>query len=108
MEWVTGPRVMVRREVFESVGVLDEGYFLYFEEVDLALNARRAGWPCWYVPTARVMHVMGKSTGLTDRDKVEKGRVPAYGSFQESLLPEESLGHSSLWPPTPRGACRML
>lgn len=78
VEWVTGAVMMVRREVFESVGVLDEGYFLYFEEVDLALNARRAGWPSWYVPSARVMHVMGKSTGLTDKARVEKGRVPAY------------------------------
>ncbi len=77
VEWVTGAVMLVRREVFESVGLMDEGYFLYFEEVDFILNARRAGWPCWYVPSACVMHTMGKSTGITDKSRIEKGRMPA-------------------------------
>ena len=35
---------MIRRAVFESVGLLDDGYFLYYEEVDFCLRARAAGW----------------------------------------------------------------
>ena len=42
--WVTGASMMVRREVLESVGSFDDGYFLYFEETDLCLRASRAGW----------------------------------------------------------------
>ena len=52
-DWVAGASLMVRREVFDAVGLLDEGYFMYFEEVDFCLKAARAGWPCWYVPGPR-------------------------------------------------------
>ena len=39
---------------------------MYFEEVDFCHRARRAGWPCWYVPAARVVHLVGQSSGVTD------------------------------------------
>jgi N-acetylglucosaminyl-diphospho-decaprenol L-rhamnosyltransferase len=65
VDWLPGASMMVRREVFESVGLLDEGYFLYYEETDFCLAARRASWECWYVPQSRVMHHAGQSTGVT-------------------------------------------
>jgi N-acetylglucosaminyl-diphospho-decaprenol L-rhamnosyltransferase len=64
-DWLCGACLMVRREVFDAVGLLDEGYFLYYEEVDFCRRAARAGWPCWYVPEARVVHRVGASTGWT-------------------------------------------
>ena len=64
-DWLSGACLMVRREVFDAVGLLDEGYFLYFEEVDFCRRAVRAGWSCWYVPAARVVHRVGSSTGWT-------------------------------------------
>ena len=39
--------MLVRREVFDAIGVMDEQYFLYYEEVDFMLLAARAGWPTW-------------------------------------------------------------
>ena len=77
VDWVSGASMMVRRKVIEDVGLMDEGYFLYFEEVDFCLQARRAGWPCWYVPQSRVMHISGASTGVSARDRKLK-RMPAY------------------------------
>ena len=65
VDWLPGASMMVRREVFDAVGLMDEGYFLYFEETDFCLQAARAGWPCWYVPQSRVMHIAGQSTGVT-------------------------------------------
>lgn len=65
VDWLPGASMMVRREVFDSVGLMDEGYFLYFEETDFCLQAARAGWQCWYVPQSRVMHIAGQSTGVT-------------------------------------------
>jgi N-acetylglucosaminyl-diphospho-decaprenol L-rhamnosyltransferase len=59
VDWVAGACMIVRREVFDEVGLLDEGYFLCFEETDFCLRARRAGWPCWYVPACRVLHHAG-------------------------------------------------
>ena len=65
VDWVAGASMMIRREVVDTIGLMDEGYFLYFEEVDYCLQARRTGWPCWYVPQSRVMHICGQSTGVS-------------------------------------------
>ncbi len=76
-DWTSGASLMVRRQVLEQVGLLDETFFLYFEEVDLCLRGREAGWACWYVPEARVIHLAGQSSGVTDRIAVRRRR-PAY------------------------------
>ncbi len=73
-DWVAGASLMVRRSVFEQVGLLDEGYFLYYEEVDFCLRARRAGWPCWYVPESRVVHLVGQTSGVTSADRMQRPR----------------------------------
>ncbi len=77
VDWLPGASMMVRREVFETVGLMDEGYFLYFEETDFCLAVQRAGWECWYVPDASVIHLAGQSTGLTG-GRPTAGRVPRY------------------------------
>ncbi|HEX8911137.1 MAG TPA: glycosyltransferase family 2 protein [Humisphaera sp.] len=76
-DWVAGASMIVRREVLETVGLLDDGYFMYFEEVDFCLRAARAGWPCWYVPASRVVHLVGQSSGVTDVKQANKRR-PRY------------------------------
>ena len=76
-DWVAGASMMIRREVFERIGLLDEAYFMYFEEVDFCFRARRAGWPCWYVPASRVVHLVGQSSGVTDVKQANKRR-PKY------------------------------
>ena len=73
-DWVSGAAMIVRRQVLEQVGPLDEGYFLYFEEVDFCCRARDAGWQVWYVPQARVLHLEGAATGIRAAAK----RRPAY------------------------------
>jgi GT2 family glycosyltransferase len=73
-DWLSGASVMIRREVFDEVGLLDEGYFLYFEEVDFCRRARRRGWKCWFVPESRVVHLEGASTGITQA----RNRRPRY------------------------------
>lgn len=77
VDWVPGASMIVRRQVFDAIGLMDERYFLYFEETDFCLAARRAGWPCWYLPDAAVVHLAGQSTGLTD-SRPSSGRVPGY------------------------------
>jgi hypothetical protein len=77
VDWVTGAHMMVRAEVFDRIGLLDEGYFLYFEETDFILRARRAGFTCWHVPTSRVMHYIGQTSGI-NRPGTVHGRRPGY------------------------------
>ena len=73
-DWVSGAAFAVRREVLDAIGGLDEGFFLYFEEVDFCRRARRAGWSCWHVADARVVHREGSSTGIRSAGR----RRPAY------------------------------
>ena len=76
-DWVAGASMIVRREVFEQAGLIDEKYFMYFEEVDFCLAARRRGWQCWYVPASRVVHLVGAVSQLSDSRK-HRNRRPAY------------------------------
>ncbi|MBL8825681.1 MAG: glycosyltransferase family 2 protein [Planctomycetaceae bacterium] len=76
-DWVAGASLLVRREVFDAIGLLDEGYFLYYEEVDFCLRAARANWPCAYEPASRVVHLVGQSSGVTVRDQALPRR-PRY------------------------------
>lgn len=77
VDWVSGASMMVRRGVFDSVGLMDDSYFLYFEETDFCRAAHRAGWECWYVPDAKVMHIAGQSTGMAGVGAAERRR-PGY------------------------------
>ncbi|MBE8474526.1 glycosyltransferase family 2 protein [Streptomyces justiciae] len=57
VDQVIGAFFLVRRSLFADLGGFDEGYFLYLEEVDFSLRARRAGWPSYHVNQARVCHI---------------------------------------------------
>jgi N-acetylglucosaminyl-diphospho-decaprenol L-rhamnosyltransferase len=73
-DWVSGASMIVRRQVFEDIGLLDEGYYTYFDDIDFCFNARKKGWPTCYVPASRVVHLVGQSTGVTRRPT----RFPPY------------------------------
>lgn len=72
-DWVSGAAMMIRAELFSSVGLLDEGYFLYYEETDFCFRASR-DWQVWYVPQSRVVHFEGAATGIRRKNR----RRPAY------------------------------
>jgi GT2 family glycosyltransferase len=75
VDWLAGASMMIRREVFESVGLFDENFFVYFEETDFCRQAAQAGWPTWYLPESRVEHIGAASTGWKD---VSKPRSSAW------------------------------
>ncbi len=77
VDWLSGASIMAKREVLETVGGFDEAYFLYFEETDLCLRMKAAGWEIWYVPESCVMHIRGQSTGVTTLD-TKPQRRPVY------------------------------
>jgi N-acetylglucosaminyl-diphospho-decaprenol L-rhamnosyltransferase len=62
VDFALGAALMVRAEAIRAAGLLDEGYFMYAEEVDWCWRMQRAGWPLYCVPTARVVHYSGAST----------------------------------------------
>ncbi len=60
-EWVSFACALIRREVLQNVGLLDEGFYLYFDDPDLCRRTREAGWQVLYWPDARVVHLRGQS-----------------------------------------------
>jgi GT2 family glycosyltransferase len=56
---VSGSCMLIRREVIEAIGYLDERFFAYQEDADFCFQARRAGWKIFYVPSARIIHYGG-------------------------------------------------
>jgi len=62
VDWVKGAALLARREAIEQVGPMDEGFFMYSEELDWCRRFREAGWRVVYLPTAQVIHHEGKSS----------------------------------------------
>jgi GT2 family glycosyltransferase len=62
VDTVQGACLLLRREALDGVGLLDERFFMYSEEIDLCFRLRRAGWAVYWVPQAAVVHYGGQST----------------------------------------------
>jgi len=62
VDWVTGACLLARREALDQVGLLDERYFMYSEELDWCRRAKAGGWKVVYYPAARVVHYGGQSS----------------------------------------------
>jgi GT2 family glycosyltransferase len=56
VDWISGCGLLVRRSVIEQVGLIDERYFIYWEETEWCIRAGRAGWRIMHVPQARIWH----------------------------------------------------
>lgn len=68
-DWISGGMMLVRRDVFEKTGGFDENYFMYFEDVDLCLRAKKMGSRIAVNPAARVFHESGKSFASVQEKK---------------------------------------
>jgi GT2 family glycosyltransferase len=60
--WLSAACLLCRRRAFEEAGGFDENFFLYFEDIDLCVRMRKAGWKLIYVPHVRVFHEGGATT----------------------------------------------
>ena len=60
--WVSSACMIVRREALSRIGLMDERFFAYMDDVDLCARAREAGFTVWYEPSGTAVHLMGQST----------------------------------------------
>jgi N-acetylglucosaminyl-diphospho-decaprenol L-rhamnosyltransferase len=67
VDWVSGCCMLLPRKVFDEVGLLDEAFPLYGEELDLATRLRDAGWSVLFTPKVEILHALGVSTGRSRR-----------------------------------------
>jgi GT2 family glycosyltransferase len=93
VDWLVGACLCVRAAAAAEVGLFDQGYFLYSEELDWCQRFRAAGWRVAYVPQAVVEHVEGASSG---RNLIARDRL-----FQSSKLRYTARWHG-------RGLARLL
>lgn len=77
-DWVAGASMIVRGKTLADVGLMDQAYFLYYEETDFCRQAKNLGWTCWFVPSSRVVHLIGASTGVTGVRPGRPKRRPGY------------------------------
>ena len=59
-----------------QIGLLDEGLYTYYDDIDICLRAHRAGWETWLVPESKIIHFGGASTQLTN--VATRPRLPSY------------------------------
>ena len=94
-DWIGFAGVLIRREVIEQVGLLDEGFFMYFEDTDYCKRVRNAGWTILYWPTATIVHLLGGSSKFSS-ESGSRSRAPRYFYESRSRYFVKYYGHMGL------------
>lgn len=76
-DWTSFACVLINAQVIQEIGLMDEDYFMYYEDVAFAQRARKAGWNVLNIPDAHVVHLRGGSSPVKSRAKLRK-RLPRY------------------------------
>lgn len=76
-DWSSFACVLVRKEVFDDIGLMDDNYFMYFEDAEFCHRAQKAGWKVLNDPSAHVIHLRGGSSPVKENTKLKK-RLPRY------------------------------
>ncbi|MGH9579201.1 MAG: glycosyltransferase family 2 protein, partial [Terriglobales bacterium] len=90
VEAISGAFMFLRREAFESVGLMDEGYFLHCEDLDWCMRFRQAGWKILFVPHVRIVHWKGlssKAHPVVVEYHKHRGMVRFYNKFFRHQYP---------------------
>lgn len=95
-DWISFACVLVRREVVEDIGLMDEGYFMYREDNDYCRRAQEAGWKILYWPAARVVHLRGGS-GPVKAAISNRKRPPQYLYASRARYFAKFYGKTGLW-----------
>lgn len=98
IDYVTGCGMMVKAEVFRAIGLFDEAYFMYHEDLDFCERARQEGYECLYVPTAKMWHKVSASTKEDPNAKwyyLGRHIVPFY--YKYYTFPCLSLSFYVVW-----------
>ena len=81
VDWASGACLAVSREAWERVGPLDDGYFIYSEDVDWCYRLTQAGLECWYLPEAEVIHHEAASWGAASRERIRASHRANFRFF---------------------------
>ncbi|WP_282063787.1 glycosyltransferase family 2 protein [Roseobacter litoralis] len=93
--WASFAGILLRGAMIDDIGPMDEGYFLYFEDTEYCLRARRGGWQIAYVPDARFIHFRGGSAPVKELAR-QKARLPRYYYASRTRLFYQAHGYPGL------------
>ncbi len=94
--WASFACILIRREVFDQVGLMDDGYFMYFEDIDFCRRARKSGWKVLYEPAARVVHLRGGSSNVKDA-LAKRKRPPRFYYESRARYFAKFYSRAGLW-----------
>lgn len=69
VDLISGADLIIRRAVFEKIGGFDENFFFYYEDIDLCLRLKKAGYKIFYLPKAKIIHQRGSTIGSISEQK---------------------------------------
>lgn len=95
-DWTSFACVLIKKQVLDDVGLMDEKFFMYFEDVDFCYRAKKAGWLILNQPDSHVVHLRGGSSPVKERAKLRK-RLPRYFYESRTLLFFKCYGRSGLF-----------
>jgi N-acetylglucosaminyl-diphospho-decaprenol L-rhamnosyltransferase len=81
-EWLSGACLLVRREAADAVGLFDEDFFMFSEEVDWSYRFRRAGWEVLFYPGAEVVHVVGAARNPALHNELLRGHLRFFAKHR--------------------------
>lgn len=96
-DWVPGCYFLVRRQVIDQIGLFDPRYFLYYEEIDHCLAARKAGWEVTFFADTTVVHIGGESAKTTGDITADGHQIEAMQIESELLYFRKNHGIAGVW-----------
>ncbi len=96
-DWVPGCYFLVRKSVIDQIGLFDPRYFLYYEEIDHCLAARRAGWEVTFFADTTVVHIGGESAKTTGQITAGGRQIEAMQIESELLYFRKNHGITGVW-----------
>ena len=99
----SGAFFLARREVIDEVGMLDEDYFMYGEDIDWAYRIKEAGWKIMYVPEVSIIHYKGISSGIKDHSRElstadQSTKLRSQNAFYETMKIFYSKHYANKYP----------
>lgn len=91
IDWVSGAALVMRRELIDDIGVLDERFYMYCEDMDLGYRAKQHGWKVMYFPDAIVTHAKGRSSDKDPNRMIIEHHKSMYRYFMKHHADNSSI-----------------
>jgi len=85
VDWVSGACLMIRQEVYREIDLLDEGFFMFWEDADWCYRAKEAGWQVYYLPSVEVVHHAGIGGGRKSKKAIIEFHRSVYRYYRKHI-----------------------